>query len=102
MPDIVEAVCDVMGVEQKDLQSSSKTASVAMPRMLVMFLARKWTRAALSEISRSLGRRSHSTVISAQKKVDTWMTGPSAPRLSDAHLKIEDAIRRVEECLMVG
>ncbi len=40
LPDIVEAVCDVMGVEAKELQSGSKTASVAMPRLVVMFLGR--------------------------------------------------------------
>ena len=57
VPDIVEAVCDVMGVASSDLQSSSKTSSVTLPRMLVMFLARKWTRAALSEISRTVGNR---------------------------------------------
>src|SRR4029079_19372890 len=60
VPDIVEAVCDVMGVDSGSLQSSSKTTSSTVPRMLVMFLARKWTRAALSEISKSVGRKSHS------------------------------------------
>ncbi|HEY2412453.1 MAG TPA: DnaA/Hda family protein [Pirellulaceae bacterium] len=96
VPDIVEAVCDVMGVEQKDLQSSSKTASVAMPRMLVMFLARKWTRAALSEISRSLGRRSHSTVVSAQHKVTEWLADGKTLHLGHGQCRVEDAIKRIE------
>ena len=48
--------------------------------MLVMFLARKWTRAALSEISRTLGRKSHSTVVSAQHKVTEWLAdGKTVP-----------------------
>ena len=38
-----------------------------------MYLARKYTRAPLSEIGSYFGRRSHSTVISAQKKVEAWM-----------------------------
>ena len=96
LPDIVEAVCDVMGVEAKELQSGSKTASVAMPRMLVMFLARKWTRAALSEISRSLGRRSHSTVVSAQHKVTEWLTDGKTVPLGHGHCRVEDAIKRIE------
>jgi chromosomal replication initiator protein len=96
VPDIMEAVCDVMGIEQKDLQSSSKTASVAMPRMLVMFLARKWTRAALSEISRSLGRRSHSTVVSAQHKVTEWLEGGKTLHVGHGQCRVEDAIKRIE------
>jgi chromosomal replication initiator protein len=96
VPDIVEAVCDVMGIEQKDLQSSSKAASVAMPRMLVMFLARKYTRAALSEISRSLGRRSHSTVVSAQHKVTEWLADGKTLHLGHGQCRVEDAIKRIE------
>ena len=42
---------------------------VSQPRMLAMWLARKHTRAALTEISEFFGRRSHSTVVSAQNKV---------------------------------
>ena len=41
--------------------------------MLAMWLARKYTRSGLNEISRYFGRRSHSTVISAQKRVDRWL-----------------------------
>lgn len=96
VPDIVEAVCDVMGIEQKELQSSSKTASVATPRMLVMFLARKWTRAAHSEIGRTLGRRSHSTVVSAQHKVTEWLAHGKMLHLGHGQCRIEDAIKRIE------
>jgi chromosomal replication initiator protein len=96
LPDIVDAVCDVMGIEQKELQSSGKTASVTMPRMLVMFLARKWTRAALSEISRSLGRRSHSTVVSAQHKVTEWLADGKTLHLGHGQCRVEDAIKRIE------
>lgn len=96
LPDIVEAVCDVMGVESGDLQSSSKAASATLPRMLVMFLARKWTRAALSEISRTLGRKSHSTVISAQAKVNEWLAEGKMVPLGHGRCRIEDAIKRIE------
>jgi chromosomal replication initiator protein len=96
VPDIVEAVCEVMGIEQKDLQSSSKAASIAMPRMLVMFLARKYTRAALSEISRSLGRRSHSTVVSAQQKVTEWLETGKTLHLGHGQCRVEDTLKRIE------
>jgi len=38
-----------------------------------MWLARKFTRAAFAEIGEYFGRRSHSTVISAQNKVEHWL-----------------------------
>ena len=96
LPDIVDAVCDVLGVESNELQSSSKATSATLPRMLVMFLARKWTRAALSEISRTLGRKSHSTVLSAQAKVNEWLAEGKTIALGHGQLRIEDAIKRIE------
>jgi chromosomal replication initiator protein len=102
LPDIVEAVCDVFGVESNQLQSSSKSPGVTLPRMLVMFLARKYTRAALSEISRTLGRKSHSTVISAQHAVTEWLAAGKTVPLSHGTVRVEDAIKRVESRLKLG
>jgi chromosomal replication initiator protein len=102
LPDIVEAVCDVFGVEAQQLQSSSKSPGVTLPRMLVMFLARKYTRAALSEISRTLGRKSHSTVVSAQHTVTGWLAAGKMVPLSHGQCRVEDAIQRVESRLRLG
>ena len=70
--------------------------------MLVMFLARKYTRAALSEISQSLGRKSHSTVVSAQQKVTQWLTTGKKVSLGQSECAVEDAIKRIEGRLRVG
>lgn len=102
LPDIVEAVCDVLGVESAQLQSSSKAAGVTLPRMLIMFLARKYTRAALSEISRSLGRKSHSTVVSAQHTVTEWLAAGKTVPHAHGTLRVEDAIQRIESRLRIG
>jgi chromosomal replication initiator protein len=64
--------------------------------MLAMFLARKWTPAALSEISRSLNRKSHSTVVSAEQKVTQWLASGKIVPLAHRQCKVEDAIKRVE------
>jgi len=95
-------VCDVFGVPRDELQSGSKTAAVTMPRMLVMFLARKWTRAAHSEISRSLGRKSHSTVVSAQHKVTEWLADGKTVSLVTGSCRVEDAIKRIEAQLKLA
>ena len=100
--DIEKAICDVFGLESESLQSPRKGKGVAHPRMLAMWLARKHTRAALSEIGHYFGRRSHSTVISAQKKIDSWMAKGSSLDLPEREWKIDDAIRRVEESLRAG
>src|SRR5207253_4600530 len=102
LPEIMEAVSEVFGVSSTELKSSSKTTSVTLPRMLVMFLARKWTRAALSEISRSVGRRSHTTVLSAQKQVNEWLTGDKRVPLSYGSRRVEDAIQRIETQLRLA
>lgn len=96
LPDIVEAVCDCLGVEAGALQSKSKAAHVTTPRMLVMFLGRKWTRAALSEIGRSVGRTSHSTVLSAEKQVTQWLADGKTIELARGQWRVEDAIKRIE------
>jgi len=97
--DIRRAVCDVFGIPPERLQSSSKVASVSHPRILAMWLARKHTRAALSEIGQFFGRRSHSTVISAQKKVQRWMNQQTRLTLASRSCDVEEAIRRVEQSL---
>lgn len=102
LPDIEEAVCRVFGLESKTLQSARKGKLVDQPRMLAMWLARKHTRAALSEIGSYFGGRSHSTVIAAQRKVNTLVAAQAAIAAADRPCQIQDAIRRVEDALRAG
>jgi len=102
LPDIEKAVCEVFGLEGDCLQSGRKGKAVSHPRMLAMWLARKHTRAPLSEIGHYFGRRAHSTVISAQNKVETWMSKGAAVQLAERNWSLDEAIRRVEENLRAG
>jgi len=102
LPDIENAVCDVFGIDTVSLQSTRKSKYFSQPRMLAMWLARKYTRAAFSEIGEYFGRRSHSTVISAQKKVNDWVSGGTQIQLGPANCTVQDAIRRVEARLRTG
>lgn len=94
--DIEKAVCESFAVDAASLHSTSKAREISQPRMLAMFLARKLTRAPLSEIGEYFGRRSHSTVISAQTKVQTWIKKHAKIGLATEECGIEEAIRRVE------
>jgi chromosomal replication initiator protein len=100
--DIQDAVCHVFGLDPSSLQSGAKNQRLSHPRMLAMWLARKHTRAALSEIGQFFGRRSHSTVVSAQKRVDQWMAAGQSLHLAEQTWEVEEAIRQVERQLLAG
>jgi len=102
LPDIERAVCEVFGLEASSLQSGAKAREVSHPRMLAMWLARKHTRAALSEIGGYFGRRSHSTVVSAQKRIDGWMASGRPLDLAQRRWRVDAAIRQVERRLAAG
>ena len=102
LADIEHAVCAAFGISEADLKSTRRSRAVNHPRMLAMFLARKHTGAALADIGRHFGRRSHSTVLAAEKTVRKWMTAQSSIVLADATWEVDQAIRRVEDVLRAG
>jgi chromosomal replication initiator protein len=102
LADVERAVCTAFGIEPGSLQSSRRARTVSQPRMLAMFLARKHTHAALTDIGRYFGRRSHSTVIAAQKTVGAWVAGRAPVVLAETEWDVEEAIRRVEDLLRAG
>ena len=102
LDDIEKAVCEVFGLRPDSLRSQRKVRSVSHPRMLAMWLARKHTRSALSEIGDYFGRRSHTTVISAQKRINTWMSAGGHVGAAENQWHVEEAIRRVESRLRAG
>jgi chromosomal replication initiator protein len=97
--DVQKAVCDVFGLEPSQLRSERKGRALSEPRMLAMWLARKYTRAAWSEIGQYFGRRSHSTVISAHRRVERLISTQAEIDLNDRPCSVEDAIRRLELAL---
>lgn len=65
LQDIQEAVTEHYQVKLSDLQSRKRNKSVALPRQICMYLARRLTAHSLEEIGRYFGGRDHSTVIYA-------------------------------------
>ncbi len=68
---IIAAVTDFFGVKVSDLQSKRRQRSIALPRQVCMFLARRHTRYSLEEIGGFFGGRDHTTVMHAVKMVET-------------------------------
>jgi len=102
LADIERAVCKAFGIEGGSLQSARRSRTGSHPRMLAMYLARKHTQAALAEIGQYFGRRSHSTVIAAQKTVGEWVSSGAPIVLAEATWSVDEAIRRVEDVLRAG
>jgi chromosomal replication initiator protein len=103
LPDIEQAVCEAFGLDSRSLQSDGKQRAVSQPRMLAMWLARKYTRSALSEIGQYFGRRSHTSVIAANRKIDQLMDSDAPmPRSGGAQAAFLQAARRVDLMLRTG
>jgi chromosomal replication initiator protein len=100
LQDIEKVVCETFGLSEQALQSKSREKQVTAPRMLAMWLARKYTRSALSEIGKYFGDRSHSTVVTAQKKVDQWVD-QNHP-IHHEHHGITEMIQKIEQILQSG
>lgn len=99
LADVEKVVCDVFGIEPTQLRSNRKGRSLSEPRMLGMWLARKYTRAPWSEIGEFFGRRSHSTVIAAHRRVEKLITDRAQIGLANQSCDVEDAIRKLETAL---
>lgn len=66
---IFDVVTKYYSVRLSDLQSKKRHKSIAFPRQVCMFLARKHTRYSLEEIGGYFGGRDHTTVLHAVRTV---------------------------------
>jgi chromosomal replication initiator protein len=57
-------------VDVKDLKGQQRTASIAMPRQVAMYLACVMTELSSTDIGRAFGGKDHSTVLHARKKIE--------------------------------
>ncbi|HWB53772.1 MAG TPA: chromosomal replication initiator protein DnaA [Tepidisphaeraceae bacterium] len=67
---ILEVVTKFYNVRLSDLQSKRRHKSIAFPRQVCMFFARRHTRFSLEEIGGYFGGRDHTTVLHAVRTVD--------------------------------
>jgi chromosomal replication initiator protein len=67
---IQREVATYFDIKLHDLKGPKRLQSVARPRMIAMYLARKLTGSSFPEIGRAFDGKDHSTVISAVKKIE--------------------------------
>jgi chromosomal replication initiator protein len=88
---IIESVTRFYDVKLTDLLSKRRHKSIAMPRQVCMYLARKHTRFSLEEIGGYFGGRDHTTVMHAVRTIEEKAA-------ADPKLKAE--IDRIEQDLL--
>ena len=67
---ILQSVCDYFGLEHKDLMSGRRQRTISLARSVAMFLVRKTAKLSFPVIGSRMGKRNHSTVISACRRIE--------------------------------
>jgi chromosomal replication initiator protein len=100
--DVEQTVCRFFAVAPDELRSPRRSRTVSQPRMLAMYLARKMTQAAYSEIGEYFGGRNHSTVMSAEKRIRELLTSQATLRVASQTWQLGDLVGSLEQQLMTG
>lgn len=97
--DVEKVICDAFGLKPSDLRSKSRRRAVSHPRALAMFVARQMTKSAYREIGLYFGGRDHSTVVAAEKRVETWLAEDADLELpTSCHgQKVTEILQELEE-----
>jgi chromosomal replication initiator protein len=78
--EIKTAACEQFGLSPEELLSPARTARVAWPRQVAMYLARELTQESLPAIGREFGGRDHTTVLHAWRRTEERISTNSASR----------------------
>ena len=99
MRDIERVVCNLFQVKAEALKAEGRAQALAYPRMIAMYLCRKHTGAAYSEIGRYFGGRNHTTVIAAERKVNKWLNSEKRIVLLPGFETVADVLSDIERAL---
>lgn len=79
--EIQQRVADEFGVRLADINGRRRTAAIAQPRQVAMYLARKFTDVSLQDIGAAFGGRDHGTVLHAARTIEKKISSDSELRL---------------------
>jgi chromosomal replication initiator protein len=102
MADVERVVCHLFGIESAELRSACRARSVSQPRMLAMYLARRFTGSAYSEIGRYFGGRNHATVISAERRISGWLQTGATLQISSRTWQLAQIVDILTQQLQAG
>ncbi|HEY4918236.1 MAG TPA: chromosomal replication initiator protein DnaA [Solirubrobacteraceae bacterium] len=78
--EIQDATCQHFGLTSDELISPSRTARIAWPRQVAMYLARELTEESLPAIARQFGGRDHTTVLHAWRRTSARIDSDASSR----------------------
>lgn len=67
---IFDAVCEFFALEKRELMSGRRQRTISLARSVAMYLVRRGTNLSYPDIAGRMGKRNHSTVISACRRVE--------------------------------
>ena len=91
---VKKATMKVFDVSKVDLESPSKARTVVYPRQIAMYLCREQTRKSFPQIGRAFGRRDHTTVLYAHRKLTEKM--PDDTELAADVARVAAMIRELQ------
>jgi chromosomal replication initiator protein len=98
---IMQAVCNYFSLDQKDLMSGRRQRTISLARSVAMFLVRKTAKLSFPEIGIRMGKRNHSTVISACRRIERAVQKNEAliwtSSVGDRTEEAAELIQRLEE-----
>jgi len=102
LADVELAVCKLFHVTSDELKSSARARTVSQPRMLAMYLSRRLTPCAYTEIGSFYGGRNHSTVMAAEKKVRKLIDERATIRVAAQDWPVCELVDSLESQLRAG
>jgi chromosomal replication initiator protein len=84
---IIGEVCQHYQLSRAEIASSRRTARIALPRQLAMYLCREHTEVPLTRIGAELGGRDHSTVVHSLGAIERRLQADAALRETVAALR---------------
>jgi chromosomal replication initiator protein len=98
---ILQAVCTYFGLEHKDLMSGRRQRTISLARSVAMYLVRKTAKLSFPEIGGRMGKRNHSTVISACRRIERAVAKNEnlvwTSAVGDREEEATELIQRLEE-----
>lgn len=93
MTDIVDVTAKRAGISVADLRGPSRASNVVFWRSIASYLGRKLTTHSYPELATSVGRKNHSTVHAAVKRITQYIEQPT-PKLcvNDESIDIKEVI----------
>lgn len=87
---IKKATLKIFPIARADLEGPSKMQAFVYPRQVAMYLCRTMTRKSFPQIGRAFGKRDHTTVLYAFRRIEKTL--PEDPRMANDIARVEAVI----------